>query len=590
MVSSGNEISPSNRAGDAGHKDKKEFPCDVRAAFRRPRSVSEVAEWDLNAKWFGVSPLVLMENAGAAVAQVVREQRPKARRVAVFAGSGGNGGDGLVAARHLSAWAEVDVYLCAFPDRLRPEDVRVNWELIRNSPFVRTHVCPRAEDAREIARRLEAEEAYDVAVDALLGAGSRGEPREPVRTAVEVIRDQKRRGAFVVSVDLPSGYPGAWRVEADLAVTFAWDKDVYERDSFPRVVVPIGYPLDVAFRAGPADVQALVAHPWTRKGERGSVFVLGGSVRYPGAPLLAARAAHLLVDLVTVSVFAEAPNFAVPHELIPLRLPGKRFARDHLPALEETLRRARAVVVGPGLGRHPETIYALRRLWLILAERGIPVVVDADALLAWSRPRSPKETSPKAHLRPFPAVLTPHAGEFRRLAALLGFSSQVYPARGEGAFSTPPRAGEAVEAGESYTAQGEDVFSTPPLVAEACTVRELARRARAVVIRKGPVDVVAASDRWAYNTTGNPGMTTAGTGDILAGLVGGFLARGAAQGLLSIPEEDGEALAFRAAKAAAFVNGLAGEIAASERGGPWYTAEDVLRSLPAALRRAAEFA
>ncbi|RKQ88940.1 NAD(P)H-hydrate dehydratase [Brockia lithotrophica] len=566
MASSENEMPPSDRTGDAGRKDERELPCDVRAAFRRPRSVSEVAEWDLNAKWFGVSPLVLMENAGAAVAQVVRERRPKARRIAVFAGSGGNGGDGLVAARHLSAWAEVDVYLCASPDRLRPEDVRVNWELVWNSPFVRTHVCPRAEDAREIARRLDAEEAYDVVVDALLGAGSRGEPREPVRTAIEVIREQRRRGAFVVSVDLPSGYPEARRVEADLAVTFAWDKDAYEKDPFPRVVVPIGYPLDVAFRAGPADVRALVAQPWTRKGERGSVFVLGGSARYPGAPLLAARAAHLLADLVTVSVFAEAPNFPVPHELIPLRLPGKRFTRDHLPALEEALRRAHAVVVGPGLGRHPETICALRRLWPLLAERGIPVVVDADALLAWSRPRSPGEASPKAHLRPFPAVLTPHAGEFRRLAALLGL---------------PP---------QEDIAQGEGAFSAPPLVAEACTVIELARRARAVVLRKGPVDVVAASDRWAYNTTGDPGMTTAGTGDVLAGLVGGFLARGAAQGLLSTPGKDGEGLAFRAAKAAAFVNGLAGEIAAGERGGPWYTADDVLRSLPVALRRAAEFA
>jgi len=556
------EVPPSDRSGGAERKDEKELPCDVRAAFRRPRSVSEVAEWDLNAKWFGVSPLVLMETAGAWVARVVREQRPKSRRIAVFAGSGGNGGDGLAAARHLSAWTDVDVYLCAPPDRLRPQDVRVNWELVRNSPFIRTHVCPRAEDARGIARRLDAEEAYDVVIDALLGVGSQGAPLEPVRTAIEVIRAQRQRGAFVVSVDLPSGYPEALRVEADLAVTFAWDKDAYEKDPFPRVVVPIGYPLDVAFHAGPADVQALVARPWTRKGERGHVFVLGGSARYPGAPLLAARAAHLLTDLVTVSIFAEAPNFAVPHELIPLRLPGKRFTRDHLSALEEVLRRAHAVVVGPGLGRHPETICALRRLWPLLAERGIPAVVDADALLAWSRPRSPGETSSKTHLRPFPAVLTPHAGEFRRLAALLGL---------------PPQKDKA---------QSEGAPSPLSLVAEACTVLELAQRARAVVLRKGSVDVVAASDRWAYNTTGDPGMTTAGTGDVLAGLVGGFLARGTAQGLLP----SGEDLAFRAAKAAAFVNGLAGEIAADERGGPWYTAEDVLRSLPAALRRAAEFA
>lgn len=563
-MASEKQVTPSDRSGGAWRKGEKEPPSDVCAAFRRPRSVSEVAEWDLNAKWFGVSPLVLMENAGAAVARAVRERRPEARRIAVFAGSGGNGGDGLVAARHLSAWAGVDVYLCAAPDRLRPEDARVNWELVRNSPFIRTRTCPRAEDVHELARLLDEREAYDVVIDALLGAGSRGVPREPIRSAIEVIRAQRRRGAFVVSVDLPSGYPETGRVEADLAVTFAWDKDEYQKEPFPRVVVPIGYPVDVAFRAGPADVQALVAHSWTRKGERGSVFVLGGSARYPGAPLLAARAAHLLTDLVTVSVFAEAPHSAVPHELIPLRLPGKMFTREHLPLLEEALRRAHAVVVGPGLGRHPETICALRRLWPLLAARGIPVVVDADALVAWSHPRLRREVLPDAHLRPFPAVLTPHAGEFRRLAAFLGLVLPESKAEGE-VGSTP---------------------DAPPLVAEACAVLELARRARAVVLRKGPVDVLASSDRWAYNTTGDPGLTTAGTGDVLAGLVGGFLARGAAQGLLP----SGEGLAFRAAKAAAFVNGLAGEIAAGERGGPWYTAEDVLRSLPAALRRAAEFA
>ncbi len=478
--------------------------------------IEDVYTWDINAKWLGITPHQLMENAGAGVARMVEESFGRGLRIAVFSGTGNNGGDGFVAARHLSFENDVTLFLVGDEAKIRSEEARHNWEILKGLDFVKIRVL---KDSHYI-KSLDLG-GYDVIVDALLGAGTRGEPREPIRSAIEKINEYAGM-AKIVSVDLPSGYPSSVRVKADFAVTFQWDKEEYE--GFERVVVKIGYPKELYHLVGPGDAKFALRKRGEHKGQNGKLLIIGGSRDYYGAPYLASKVASYLVDLVYLAMPSEPAKRISDPDLILRPVGGKNFTKEHLEEVLTLAEKADAVVIGPGIGLAGETGGFVRE-FIKRCEK--PMVIDADGLKAIAEDLSV--------LRGKTFVLTPHAGEFK---VLFGVNPEGSPTE------------------------------------KADVVKEKAREIDGVILLKGSYDIISDGKIWKYNKTGNRGMTTGGTGDVLAGLVGALLALG------------NEPL--RASSAGAFLNGLAGGMVKEELGEN-FTALEVAEKVPHTVKWVLDF-
>ncbi|ASJ11395.1 bifunctional ADP-dependent NAD(P)H-hydrate dehydratase/NAD(P)H-hydrate epimerase [Thermococcus thioreducens] len=478
--------------------------------------IEDVYIWDINAEWLGITPYQLMENAGASVARVIEERFGTGLRVAVFSGTGNNGGDGFVAARHLSFENDVALFLVGDETKIRSEEARHNWEILKGLDFVKIKVL---RDSAYI-KALDLS-GFDVIVDALLGAGTRGEPREPIRSAIEKINEYAGR-ARIVSVDLPSGYPSSVRVNADFAVTFQWDKEEYE--GFERVVVKIGYPKELYHLVGPGGAKFALRKKGEHKGQNGKLLIIGGSSSYYGAPYLASKGASYLVDLVYLAMPSEPAKRISDPDLILRPVEGKNFSPGHVHELLSIAEKADAVVIGPGIGLAEETNEFVRE-FVKRCEK--PLVIDADGLKAVAEDLGV--------LKGKTFVLTPHGSEFKVL----------FGVKPEGSFQE-----------------------------KAELVRAKAREIGGVILLKGAYDIISDGKTWKYNRTGNRGMTTGGTGDVLAGLVGALLALG------------NEPL--RAASVGAFLNGLAGDMVKEELGEN-FTALEVAKKVPHAVRWVMEF-
>ncbi len=478
--------------------------------------IEDVYVWDTNARWLGITPYQLMENAGAGVTRTIEERFGKGLRVAIFSGTGNNGGDGFVAARHLSFENDVTVFLVGDEAKIRSEEARLNWRILKRLDFVEVKILKDSTYVRTLNL-----DGYDVIVDALLGAGTRGEPREPIRSAIEKINGYAGK-VSIVSIDLPSGYPSAVRVKADFAVTFQWDKEEFE--GFERVIVKIGYPREFYHLVGLGDAKFALRKRGEHKGQNGRLLVIGGSFDYYGAPYLASKGASYVVDLVYLAMPSEPAKRITDPDIILRTFEGGNFSREHLDDLLRLAEKVDAVVVGPGIGLADETKKLVQE-FVKRCEK--PMVIDADGLKAIA--------GDLGVLNGKVFVLTPHAGEFRLL------------------FGVKPK--------DSLRDKAE-------------TVREKAREVGGVILLKGPQDVISDGETWRYNITGNRGMTTGGTGDVLAGLVGS---------LLSLGNEP-----LRAASVGAFLNGLAGDIT-KEDFGENFTALEAARTVPRTIRRVMEF-
>ncbi|ASA78446.1 NAD(P)H-hydrate dehydratase [Thermococcus sp. 5-4] len=478
--------------------------------------IEDVYIWDINAKWLGITPYQLMENAGAGVARTIEERFGRGLKIAVFSGTGNNGGDGFVAARHLSFENEVTLFLVGNEAKIRSDEAKHNWEILKGLDFVKIKVL---KDSAYI-KSLDLS-GYDVIVDALLGAGTKGEPREPIRSAIEKINEYAGK-AKIVSVDLPSGYPSAIRVKADFAVTFQWDKEEYE--GFERIIAKIGYPKELYHIVGPGDAKFALRKRGEHKGQNGKLLIIGGSGDYYGAPYLASKAASYLVDLVYLAMPSEPAERISDPDLILRPIEGRNFSPDHVRELLSLAQKADAVVIGPGIGLAEETGEFVRE-FVRRCEK--PMVVDADGLKAVAEDLSVLDGKTFA--------LTPHAGEFGIL------------------FGVKPEGS---------------------LMEKAKVVTEKAGEIRGVILLKGPYDVISDGKTWKYNRTGNRGMTTGGTGDVLTGLVGALLALG------------NEPL--RAASVGAFLNGLAGDMVKEELGEN-FTALEIAKKVPHAVKWVMEF-
>ncbi len=514
----------------------------------------------------GVLPgLELMERAGAGVVAALerRHGSPLGLRVLVLCGPGNNGGDGFVAARHLRAHgADVAVGLLGARDRVR-NDALAHLVALEATGQAVTALTGEA----DLARLTGARDAWDFALDAVLGTGARGEPEGMVAAAVQVLRELDERGTHVIAVDLPTGVnadTGAIArraVRADLTVTFGAPKRghfLYPGRAFCGALEivdiglvtadadPAGFPFTLA-TAGEIALLLPQRDPRAHKGSVGRVLIAGGSPGLTGAVTLAARAA--------TRAGAGYVQCAVPaglHDVLEVKLteemtlpmpqgPDRTLAAAAAEPILERAAQADVLVVGSGLSRDPAAAALARRL---VADSPCPLVLDADGLNAFQWRTEPlnatraawSPTAPQGRAR-VTRVLTPHLGEMSRLTGV------------------PPADLEARRL-------------------DAC--REWAMKWGCVLVLKGAPTVVAGPDgRASVNPTGNPGMATAGMGDVLTGIVAALLAQGLAP--------------YDAARAAVFAHGMSADECTRAIGPVGFSAGDVAAALPrvlAALLRA----
>ena len=435
---------------------------------------SEMRRVDANCSDLGLLPLQLMENAGASVARAIRARflEGTEARIVVLAGTGNNGGDGFVAARHLLDYDPLILLLGRARDIATAESRR-NWGVLEN-------LSANLREIRDSSELSELELDADIVIDAMLGTGVRGSVREPVASAIDLINASS---AFVLSIDVPSGFnPGNFEktVRADLTITNHRMKEGLS--SRPEVtgeveVVDIGIPTRATLIVGEGDLPP-ARDARSHKGDNGRVLVIGGGA-FTGAPALSALAAlRAGADWVTVaaprSVAGTIQGFSP--DLIVHSLSGSYLARDDIDTVNALIRKHDVTVIGMGLGRESETAEAVSEI--IRSNPDARFVIDADALHALAMPMQ-GGTLP---------IITPHAGEFRMLGGVVSADLD-----------------------------------------ERCElVMEFSARNRVVTLLKGNIDVISDGRAVRINRTGNPGMTVGGTGDVLAGVTGAIFANAGA--------------------------------------------------------------
>ncbi|HEX2055357.1 MAG TPA: NAD(P)H-hydrate dehydratase [Nitrospiraceae bacterium] len=489
----------------------------------------------------------LMERAGAAVVeQLERRFSPlKNKRVTIVCGKGNNAGDGFVVARLLvQKQATVQVVMLAKPAELSRDARVMHGRLVRTAK----KSAIRTADDPDLLHDLFI--SSDLLVDALFGTGL----SSPVSGLYErVIQALNGAGRPIVSVDIPSGLhadngsPLGTAVRADLTVTFG----------LPKLGLYIGQGIDYAGSVHIADIGIpasfadqiesrilLLTHddakaalplrrPSSHKGTYGHAGIIAGSVGKTGAAAMAAKAAlRVGAGLVTVAVPSGVNDTLEAKLLEVMTAPmpetkARTLARSSVERLLSFARTKTAIAIGPGLTTHPETVDLIHELVKRIDK---PCVLDADALNALAGKASLLTESK------FPPILTPHPGEMARL--------------------------ETDASPQSINADRIGVAS------------RFARERGVLVVLKGARTVVARPDGMAaICPTGNPGMATAGTGDVLTGMIAGLLAQGLSQ--------------WDAACTGTYFHGLAGDLTARTVGQAAMTAGDLIEHIPQALAQAA---
>ena len=484
---------------------------------------------------------VLMEIAGQGAAEVAFNMwQEQPGHVVVFCGRGNNGGDGMVVARYLTLWgAPVSVFIVSAAKS--GDELNMNTEESNTNRRIAQHL--------EVSIEL-APEDLDTAmthatliVDALLGTGLDRVVAGAYKDAIDAIN---RSGRPVLAIDLPSGINsdtgqimGA-AVRSDKTVTFGYLKPGLLQHPAATLcgsihAVDIGLPNvdapDQIYLTTGDFVRATLParRAESNKGTYGTVLTIAGSFGMFGATILASESS--LRSGAGLCMLA-SPKSIIPHlpaaEMIYWPLPetdDTSISDKAVAVLEPQIEKATAIILGPGLSQHESTVKFVHEILPVIADSGKSCIVDADALNAISKA---PEKFPKNGGK---FVLTPHPKELSRLMQNTVEEIQ------------KDRIGAA---------------------------RQAATRFGCTIVLKGSRTIVASHEGTVYiNPTGNPGMATAGSGDVLSGIVGGFLAQGMTP--------------FEAAVGAVYVHGLAGDIAASELGETGIIAGDIGHAVPIAI-------
>ncbi len=506
---------------------------------------SQMAELDRVAiEAIGMPSLVLMENAGRSVFQVIQERIPDfaQKKIAIVCGKGNNGGDGLVVARHLiNHGAMVDVFVLSTLAKLSDE-AETNATILHRSDEV-IHCIT---DKDQLSQMASALSQADLIVDAIFGTGFTGEVRGLAAQVIELINLSP---AQVLSIDIPSGVesdtgkaPGP-AVMADLTITLALPKvgllfypgrgyvgELFIGDvGYPRSLIQnFESPFALVDESGIRE-KLPERRPDGHKGDFGRVLVIAGSRGMTGAATLTAQAALRAGAGLVYLAFPESLSSVIETkltEIVKLPLPDSNGALTvhSLSALEQVLDNKTVVAIGPGLSQSAQITKLLNAL---LPTLKIPIVLDADGINNLKSVSVLKKKRMKA-----PLVLTPHAGE---LARLLG------------------KTREEIESNRLEIAQR--------------TATEL----EAALVLKGAPTVTAWPDgRVFINSTGHSGLATGGSGDVLTGLIAGLIAQGME--------------ASKAAVAGVYLHGRIADELKKKFGERGLIASDLIRHLPGILK------
>jgi ADP-dependent NAD(P)H-hydrate dehydratase / NAD(P)H-hydrate epimerase len=517
-------------------------------------SALQMGEVDkLTTERYHIPSILLMENAGRSVADQIEKSCPglNQRSITVLCGRGNNGGDGFVAARYLALrGANPLILLFSDPVQLKG-DALSNWEMVK-AMGLQIQVLSKPLETKSYLRKTA---APDIIVDALFGTGLSKPLGLDFRPVVEWINKSR---SFVAAVDIPSGLMADSGevigpcVKAHLTVTFSALKLAHvvppARDFAGKVVLAaIGSPAALFENPGyrmhlvdPEQVRRAVPRRAreSHKGSFGHVYVVAGSRGKSGAALMTGLAAlRSGAGLVTLwlprslqkSVVGKFPELMT--EALPETEEGTsdRAGAEKLIAL---LAEMDALVLGPGLTIQPST---RRLVWELVRRSPVPVVLDADGINSFVPPAEPLKNEAGQ-----PIIITPHPGEMARLI-------------------------------------GKKIVDVQKNRLEIA--REFAKSRRCYVVLKGFQTVIATPEGELYiNNTGNPGMATGGTGDILAGMMGRFAA-----GWKLAKEDDASLADF--ISAAVHLHGLAGDLAAEQEGMESLIATDLLKYLPGAFKK-----
>lgn len=472
----------------------------------------------------GIPGVELMENAGRGIAERIRDDiliDPGDKKIVIFCGKGNNGGDGFVVGRYLHEYgSQITIYFAGPSGKISP-DAKLNFDRAHQKGLDIIEII----DPDDLPVSL----SCDYIIDAIFGTGFSGAPRGLLAEFINCINNQD---IPVIAVDSPSGinvdtgsYEGS-AVTADYTYTLALPKTgLYyspAREKSGMVeVVPIGIPDDVIdsfqFRENlitPEMVAGLLPKrkPDGHKGDFGKLFVLAGSTGLTGAASLSALAATRSGSgLVTVgcpkslnSILEVKLTEAMTYPLPDVSKKGCLALRG-LGDIRNWISKTDAVILGPGIGEHHETKELMQR---IVGKIDKPCIIDADGLNAFIKNREPlKDNHPEF-------VLTPHPGEFKRLVD------------------------------ESIPDNLHELYDL---------LRKYSSEYNSVIIYKGSPTVIAEPGGQLYlNPTGNNGMATGGSGDVLSGMIGSFLGQGVQP--------------IDSAISAVYLHGLAGDLAAAESG------------------------
>ena len=493
---------------------------------------------------YGIPGSILMENAGRESVELIRwlnKGELKNVKVLILAGKGNNGGDGLVIARHLlNQGAKPEVWLMAEGEQLAG-DARLNYDILTAMQAPLQTLLTET----ELSGFTQALLGADLVVDALYGIGFQGQLGELESRVIQLINSAS---AVVIAIDIPSGLEAdsgnSWgeAVRADYTVSFAAPKQGFFQPGAGEylgqvLIADISIPQALQAEAQFPDalIDTELVKPWLQprqpmghKGDYGHLLVIGASAGMSGAVSMTCRAAlrsgaGLVTAAVPQSLVGVVDSSAA--ELMCRGLaetPEITIAAEALPAIEALLGTSSVCAIGPGMSRYREAGTIMQ---FVLEHTGIPVLIDADGL------NSLQDNTNILSRRQVPVVLTPHPGEMARLTGL--------------------------SIGEIQRQRLK-------------VAREYSQRWGVILVLKGHNTIVSTASGEIYlNPTGNPGMATAGSGDVLSGIISGLMCQGLSP--------------LNATVAGVYIHGRAGDRGAQIKGQRGLVAGDLIDHLPVVL-------
>ena len=509
---------------------------------------------DYNCEYLGLSRLCLMENAGKSISDEVATlstfKFSKPVKIIIFTGSGGNGGDGFVAARHLlNRGFEVEVYCLNALEEIKSDDALTNLEILMNmEPRVSRLSVDFIRDSTDLDNLDFYSNNEYIVLDCLLGTGIKGKLRTKVRKTVELINEIN---GIKVAIDVPSGLDPLTgeisdiAVEADYTVSFHKIKTgvklAGEEKTGGVITCDIGIPIEAELFVEGGDLLRLKNRKNdSHKGNNGKVLIVGGSKDYYGAPAISAKAAIATgADLTYIYTPQNAALAikSISEDFIVKEAKGDYLSLDDLEDILEIASHVDAVLLGPGSSQNEET----GKLFNVLAMKiDKPLVLDADALKLVDLSLVSKKED---------LIVTPHLSEFK------SFFKNISK--------------EDMNNLEKFVKlEDKENLDFIKVNDKIDAIHKITKSIEGSVILKGKYDFIFNGNRLKINRTGNPGMTVGGTGDALAGICLSLLS----QGLNS----------FDAALLAPYLNGKAGDLA-YEAQGYGFGAQDLTQYLGAVM-------